>query len=137
MSCTFTIYLPLPNVMSRCCSPLRSLLPIMSQDHKENINPSGQPSKKGRGRGSSGPNCHYTELDDKILLEVLKIEKANGNQSDSGWKSSVWTTVLNALKKDGSNKGGEKTVSKISDHFSNVQQVDFLQFQYTHLLFLA
>ena len=48
------------------------------------------------------------------------MEKANGNQSDSGWKSSVWTTVLNTLKKDGSNKGGEKTPNKILDHFSNI-----------------
>ena len=86
---------------------------------QENINSSGQPPRKGKGK-ARGPNCQYTELDDKIMLEVLKMEKANGNQSDSGWKSPVWTAVLDALKKDGSNKGGEKTSDRISDHFSNV-----------------
>jgi hypothetical protein len=105
----------------------------MSQDDKENINPSEQPSKKGRGRGSWGPNCQYTELDNKVMLKVLKVDKANGNQSDSGWKSSVWTTILNALKKEGSNKGGEKTADKISDHLSNVQPNFIIQFQHIHL----
>ena len=91
----------------------------MLQDNKENTNSSKQPLKKGKER-ACGPNCQYIELDDKIMFKVLKMEKANGNQSDSGWKSSVWTTVLNTLKKDGSNKGGEKTPNKILDHFSNI-----------------
>jgi hypothetical protein len=133
----FTIYLALPDVLlSRYCRPpfvYLTLQPVMSQDDKENANPSGLPSKKGRGRGSRGPNCQYTELDDKVMLEVLKMEKANGNQSDSGWKSSVWTAVLNALKKEGSNKGGEKTADKISDHFSNVWPYFIIQFQHIHI----
>jgi hypothetical protein len=119
----FTIHLaqcsavPLP--LSPCFQPI--MLQPMPQDNKENINSSGQPSKNGKGRGSRGPKCQYTELNDKVMLDVLKMEKANGNQSDSGRKSSVWTAVLNALKKDGSNKGAEKTTDRISDHFSHVQ----------------
>jgi len=100
----------------------------MHQENKGNINPSGQLLRKGKGR-AHGPNCQYTasELDDKLMLEVLKMEK--GNQSDSRWKSSVWTAVLNALTKDGSNKGGKKTPNRILDHFSNVQPDFMIQFQ--------
>jgi hypothetical protein len=40
----------------------------MPQDNKENINSSGQPLRKGKGRARS-QNCQYTELDNKLMLE--------------------------------------------------------------------
>jgi hypothetical protein len=67
---------------------------------------------KGEALRAQSVKCQYTELDNKVMLDVLKMERANGNQSDSGWKSSVWTAVLNALKKDGSNKGAENLSPK-------------------------
>ncbi|TFK64063.1 hypothetical protein BDN72DRAFT_775130 [Pluteus cervinus] len=69
---------------------------------------------------AAAPRCIWTSDDDVVLLQVLRQEKVNGGQSDSGWKSVVWTTALAELKVKGDNKGAPKTASKISDHFANV-----------------
>lgn len=55
------------------------------------------------------------------MLRVLESEKAAGNQSESGWKSQVWTEVGAALAREGTNNDPPKTAGKCEDHFANVR----------------
>jgi hypothetical protein len=64
--------------------------------------------------------CIWTDIDDRILVRVLKDEKDAGNQSGAGWKAQVWTKVDTVLKEESVSKGPVKTASKISDHWTNV-----------------
>lgn len=75
----------------------------------------------------------WTNIDDSIMMWVLKEQKALGHQSDSEWKSCVWTAVAAALLKESHSKGAVKDASKISDHFSKVNSFTPLFF-YAHLL---
>ncbi|KAJ3966921.1 hypothetical protein EV361DRAFT_758611, partial [Lentinula raphanica] len=61
----------------------------------------------------------WTDEDDKVIVQTLLDHK--GYQSDSGWKSSVWPLVVDALKAQGLDNGPScKTASKVADHYSSV-----------------
>lgn len=64
----------------------------------------------------------WSAAEDACLMRVLRQEKDNGNQSDNGWKSSVWTACEAALANlpDDDMGKGYKTASKCSDHYGNV-----------------
>lgn len=66
-----------------------------------------------------GPNAQYTALDDKVIVEKL-LQVRCTYQSDSGFRPAVWNIILVALLRDGSNVGGEKTTTKVSDYFGTV-----------------
>ena len=97
-------------------SPLYPNYTYFMSDNKEN---DSAPKKKG-AKKSASKNSTYTELDNTLMIQVLRDEKLKGNQSDSGWKSSVWTTVLDELISKGSNVGGVKTADKVADHYQHV-----------------
>ena len=61
---------------------------------------------------------HWTDADEKIVVETLLKEKDMGNQADSGWKSSVWMSCEAALV---ASPGEKKTAGKIQDHWTNVR----------------
>ncbi|KAJ3969074.1 hypothetical protein EV361DRAFT_1000709, partial [Lentinula raphanica] len=66
-----------------------------------------------------GPNVKWTDQDDTVIVQTLLNNK--GHQSDSGWKSSVWPLVVEALKAKGLDNGPSlKTASKVADRYSSV-----------------
>jgi len=65
--------------------------------------------------------CRWSTQDDRTLIDILLKQKASGNQSQSGWKATVWSTVAAELKKDSADDRVEKTAAKCSDHYSNVR----------------
>ncbi|KAJ3765175.1 hypothetical protein FB446DRAFT_795320 [Lentinula raphanica] len=68
-----------------------------------------------------GPNVRWTDEDDKVIVQTLLDHK--GHQSDSGWKSSVWPLVVDALKAQGLDNGPScKTASKVPDRYSSLKQ---------------
>ncbi|KAF9230821.1 hypothetical protein BU15DRAFT_8049, partial [Melanogaster broomeanus] len=69
--------------------------------------------------GAKGLKAVWTDKDDETLVSVLRIQKDAGNQARNGWKPSVWTAAAAKLLADGSQKGGAKTSSKCSDHWTN------------------
>ncbi|KAF6755254.1 hypothetical protein DFP72DRAFT_1067957 [Ephemerocybe angulata] len=81
--------------------------------NKENIAPA-----KG-GAAPTQVRCRWTDQDDEILLRVLSSEKAAGNQSESGWKKTVWNVAAAALAEEGIVKTPVKTADKVQDHFQN------------------
>ena len=58
--------------------------------------------------------------DDTALLLLVLSENQNSHQSDSGWKSSVWTIAARRLSEQGSVKGGVKMAEKCEYHWGNV-----------------
>ncbi|KIK73207.1 hypothetical protein PAXRUDRAFT_93049, partial [Paxillus rubicundulus Ve08.2h10] len=64
----------------------------------------------------------WTDKDNKALVSVLHIQKDAGNKAGNGWKPSVWTIAGAKLLADCSKKGSKKTLSKCSDHWTNVSQ---------------
>ncbi|KAF9233541.1 Myb/SANT-like DNA-binding domain-containing protein [Melanogaster broomeanus] len=71
--------------------------------------------------GAKGLKAVWTDKDDETLVSVLRIQKDAGNQAGNGWKPSVWTAAVAKLLADGSQKGGAKTSSKCSDHWTNLK----------------
>ena len=69
----------------------------------------------------NGNKCAWSQQDDEVLLRVLQSEKAAGNQSQNGWKSQVWNTVVATLEKEGLLGVPPKTTKKIQDHYANVR----------------
>ncbi|KAJ3723958.1 hypothetical protein C8R42DRAFT_719848 [Lentinula raphanica] len=68
-----------------------------------------------------GPNVRWTDEDDKVIVQTLLNNK--GHQSDSGWKSSVWLLVVDALKAQGLDNGPSvKTASKVADRYGSLKQ---------------
>jgi hypothetical protein len=66
------------------------------------------------------PRCHWSTQDDRILVETLLVQKAAGNQAQSGWKSTAWVAVAGALREVAAEGEVEKTAKKCSDHYANV-----------------
>lgn len=65
----------------------------------------------------------WTDEEDVILLATLTDQKLAGNQSDSGWKGTVWPVCTNDLKGKGFL---DKTPVKCEQHFANVSAAFFL-----------
>ncbi|TEB28720.1 hypothetical protein FA13DRAFT_1599203, partial [Coprinellus micaceus] len=86
--------------------------------------------KKGANKENTSPDavktpaerCHWPDVDNIILLGRLKAEKAGGNQSESGWKKTVWIGCATDLAKDGVSKLPVKTWEKCRDHFTNLKK---------------
>ncbi|KAF5325931.1 hypothetical protein D9611_000191 [Ephemerocybe angulata] len=89
--------------------------------NKENIAPA-----KG-GAAPTQVRCRWTDQDDEILLHVLSSEKAAGNQSESGWKKTVWNAAAAALAEEGIVKTPVKTADKVQDHFQNLYTLSILK----------
>ncbi|KAF8171127.1 Myb/SANT-like DNA-binding domain-containing protein [Pholiota molesta] len=66
--------------------------------------------------------CSWTDLDDRIIVTVLKEHKEKGNTSGAGWKNIVWTDVEARLRAEGIPRGGPKTSSKCSEHWANLKK---------------
>lgn len=64
--------------------------------------------------------CCWSTQHNRILVEVLLVQKAAGNQAQSGWKPTVWGAVSAELKKVALDAEPEKTPSKCNDRYSNV-----------------
>ena len=88
-------------------------------------------AKKGTNKENTSPTgtnntlavpkrCQWPDADNGILINRLKVEKAAGNQSESGWKKTVWVACAADLAKDGVSKYPVKTWEKCRDHFGNV-----------------
>ncbi|KAF9228057.1 hypothetical protein BS17DRAFT_662743, partial [Gyrodon lividus] len=70
--------------------------------------------------GTKGLKAIWTDKDNKTLVAILCIQDA-GNKAGNGWKPSVWTVAAAKLLVEGSKKGGEKTSTKCSDHWTNLK----------------
>ena len=57
------------------------------------------PAKPLKSKVKKAPkNACWSSADDTTLIEVLIDQQALGNQSDSGWKSLMWTAAADKLK---------------------------------------
>ena len=65
--------------------------------------------------------CRWSTDDNRVLVKTLLIQKAAGNQAQSGWKSTVWSAIATELKKIAVGGQVEKTATKCNDHYSNVR----------------
>ena len=101
-----------------------------SNTNKENEPPSTVDLSNTNAR------CVWTDADDGILIDVLKCEKATGNQSQNGWKKEVWNKVAAALQARGIVKNPPKTATKCQDHFTNVSYCFGTNSFYTNICFL-
>ena len=66
----------------------------------------------GELKQSPKKNARWSQDNNAVIIELLKNHQSEGHQSDSGWKSIVWTACEVALW--GSEKqsgGGPKTAS--------------------------
>ncbi|KZT20131.1 hypothetical protein NEOLEDRAFT_1025532, partial [Neolentinus lepideus HHB14362 ss-1] len=68
-----------------------------------------------------GKKAIWMVKDDEIIVRVLGEEKMKGNQSDNGWKKSVWTAVLRALESESHHKGAPKTAEHCGEHWRTVK----------------
>ena len=64
--------------------------------------------------------CRWSTQHNRILVEILLVQKAAGNQAQSGWKSTVWNAIAAELRKVAVDGEAERTPSKCNDHYSNV-----------------
>ena len=65
------------------------------------------PAKPSKAKAKKPPkNACWSSADDATLIEVLTEQQALGNQSDSGWKSLVWTAAADKLKSSEKRSGG-------------------------------
>ena len=65
------------------------------------------PAKPSKAKAKKPPkNACWSSADDATLIEVLTEQQALGNQSDSGWKSLVWTAAADKLKGSEKRSGG-------------------------------
>jgi hypothetical protein len=63
----------------------------------------------------------WKSADDKALVECLKQQQLEGNQSDNGFKPVAWTAAAFALKGSEKQSGGAlKSVKSCKDHFKTV-----------------
>ena len=66
-------------------------------------------------------NARWSQEDNAVLIEQLKIHQSKGHQSDSGWKSLVWTACEVALRESEiKSGGGPKTASGCKEHWLSV-----------------
>lgn len=68
---------------------------------------------------TSGQRATWTASDNATMIEVLKQQRAAGNQADNNWKHCVWTAVAEEVNK-GLPVGGLKTPDKCKDHWTTV-----------------
>ncbi|KZV99193.1 hypothetical protein EXIGLDRAFT_699605 [Exidia glandulosa HHB12029] len=69
-----------------------------------------------------GVKCQWLTDQTAELIEDLREQKRQGNQSESGWKDSVWTVCAeNQAKKFPDAPGAPKTPAKCADHYTNVK----------------
>lgn len=68
---------------------------------------------------TSGRRATWTASDNATMIEVLKQQRAAGNQADNNWKRCVWTAVAEEVNK-GLTVGGLKTPDKCKDHWTTV-----------------
>ncbi|THU88670.1 hypothetical protein K435DRAFT_679348 [Dendrothele bispora CBS 962.96] len=61
---------------------------------------------------SGESRCVWTDTDDEIMIEELKVQKSKGNQAQSGWKPVAWTAVNDRVNTEGRKKGLPKTAKK-------------------------
>jgi Myb/SANT-like DNA-binding domain len=97
---------------------------------KENASPSTEDKLVTRDTAAKGTNSSkrsnstktvWTSADDAVLVQTLLLQRAAGNQSDSGFKSTAYTACAEALS--GSEKvsgGAAKTASSVSNHWAKV-----------------
>lgn len=67
---------------------------------------------------ASKPRAHWTPSDDAIMVQVLKEQRAAGNQADNNWKACVWTAVAEEVNKN--TLGVPKTAAGCKDHWITV-----------------
>ena len=70
---------------------------------------------------TSRKNARWRKEDDQVSIDTLKMQQSKGNQTDSGWKHTVWTACEVALQ--GSEKdsgGGPKTERRCKEHWHSV-----------------
>lgn len=72
---------------------------------------------------TSQPRCVWTNSDDSAMLDHLVEQKKLGNQSDSGWKGIVWSSMAQMFAKMEGQKGAVKAGKKCQDHFSHVSLI--------------
>ncbi|KAK7689262.1 hypothetical protein QCA50_007953 [Cerrena zonata] len=63
----------------------------------------------------------WKPADDLALVNALAVQKAAGLQSDSGFKTTVWTYVSKAVWLYGQRLGGTKTSDKCKEHFRTLK----------------
>ncbi|KAF5332955.1 hypothetical protein D9758_016427 [Tetrapyrgos nigripes] len=63
----------------------------------------------------------WSNSDVDIMIDELKNQKAQGNQSQSGWKPDTWTTVSKRIIAEGSQEGAEKNPKKCSDKYGTLK----------------
>ena len=135
----FTIYLALSNVLLSCyCCPLLFLSHCSQSCLKMTRRTSillNNHQKKGEGEVLGAQTVNTLNLTTKSCSRFSKWTRlmATNQIVDGKVQSGPVTTILNALQKEGSNKDGETTAEKISDHLSNVQPNFIIQFQHIHL----
>lgn len=103
-------------------------MPTSSQNaaDKENIYPNPPPvtpAPEIMDEKKVKKQCMWSMREKGLMLNVLAIEKAAGNQSESGWKASVWEKVAEKLAKEGDEMFPVKTASKCQDAFTKVREV--------------
>lgn len=105
--------------------------PRASKNATENTTTKKPPKKKAK----------WTSSNDAILVETLKTEQAKGNQSDNGWKASVWTACEKALAgSEVKTSSGVKNAKGCQDRWSGQVSISDIPCHYpAHLLiyFLA
>lgn len=94
----------------------------LHEPSQDNRNPENTESETiANPTGTTSRRAFWTAGDDAIMVDVLLQARANGDQSGNGFKPHVWHQVLDALKRDSTNKAGAlKTAEKCADHWSNV-----------------
>ncbi|KAF5335219.1 hypothetical protein D9758_014763 [Tetrapyrgos nigripes] len=63
----------------------------------------------------------WSNSDVDIMIDKLKNQKAQGNQSQSGWKPDTWTTVSKRIIAEGSQEGAKKNPKKCSDKYGTLK----------------
>ncbi|KAF5367454.1 hypothetical protein D9758_003829 [Tetrapyrgos nigripes] len=63
----------------------------------------------------------WSNSDVDIMIDELKNQKAQGNQSQSSWKPDTWTTVSKRIIAEGSQEGAEKNPKKCSDKYGTLK----------------
>ena len=70
---------------------------------------------------SNRKNARWSQEDNTVLIDLLKVHQSKGHQSDSGWKTIVWTACEEALRdSEIQSGGGPKTASGCKEHWLSV-----------------
>ena len=66
------------------------------------------PKKRGRTKAEKKPpkQAKWSPDDDSVLVALLTDQATEGKTSDNGWKLSVWTVAMVALKSSKMLSGG-------------------------------